>query len=87
MVPQALHLCDGLGFDGLQEGGPARVVAAAEHEVVPDQDPELVAGSVEGVFFPDAAAPDSGAWLVLEVLGGRRKGGPDHDLVAVDHEL
>ena len=53
------HLRLGLGADAVEERGVGRVHPAAEHEVLPDQDAQLVAGVVEGVVLVDAAAPDA----------------------------
>jgi hypothetical protein len=44
-------------FDGGEEGGEGWVGTAGEEKVLPYEDTELVAGSVEGVFFVDTAAP------------------------------
>jgi hypothetical protein len=38
----------------------SRIVTATKHEVLPDEDAELIAGIVEGVLFPDTTTPDSG---------------------------
>ncbi|KAK1856728.1 hypothetical protein CCHR01_00698 [Colletotrichum chrysophilum] len=64
VVAEHLDVLAGLAVDGLQEGGPGGVVAAAEHKVLPDEDAELVAGVVEGLFLVDAAAPDADHELV-----------------------
>ena len=37
-MPETFDLGGGFGFDGFEEVRPARVVAAAEHEVVPYHD-------------------------------------------------
>lgn len=54
----------GLALDRGEEAGVRGVVAAGKHEVLPDQDPHLVAGVVEGLVLVDAAAPDADHALV-----------------------
>lgn len=60
MVADAFDLRNTFGFDGfpvLLDG--SRVVTTTKHEVLPDEDAELVAGIVEDVLFPDTTAPNS----------------------------
>ena len=65
MVPEAFDLGGGFGFDGFEEIGPARVVTAAEHEVVPYHNAKFVADVVEGIFFPNPSAPNPKRKLVV----------------------
>jgi hypothetical protein len=57
MVAQAADVFDRLLADVGNERLVARVHAAGEHEVLPDQQPQLVGEVVEAVVFVDAAAP------------------------------
>lgn len=64
VVTQKLDVLVGFALDGLEKGRPGRVVAAAEHEVLPYENAELVAGVVKGLLFVDTAAPDADHELV-----------------------
>jgi len=55
---QALDVAACFCFHGGEEGWEGWVGTAGEEEVLPYEDPELVAGGVECVFFVDPAAPD-----------------------------
>lgn len=59
MVAESLDLCHALHFDRLPDLWIGWVVAATEHEVLPDKDPKFVASVIEDVFFPDATTPNS----------------------------
>jgi hypothetical protein len=59
VVAQAPHVVDGLAAHVLEEGVVARIHAAGEHEVLPDEDAELVREVVEAIVLVDAAAPDA----------------------------
>jgi hypothetical protein len=58
-VAQPAHGGLGLGAHAVAELRVGRVHAAGEHEVLPDQHAELVAGVVEGLVLVHAAAPDA----------------------------
>ena len=61
-MADALDLRNTLGLDGLSvllDG--CGIVTASEHEVLPDEDTEFVAGIVEDVLLPDTTTPDSGS--------------------------
>src|SRR5205085_6578856 len=59
MIPQTLDVIRGLGADVVQESLVARIHAAREHELLPDEQAKLVAEAVELVRLVDAAAPDA----------------------------
>jgi hypothetical protein len=61
MVSDAFDLRNTLDLDRLSElFDGSWVVAATKHEVLPDEDAELIAGIVKDVLFPDTTTPDSG---------------------------
>jgi hypothetical protein len=61
MMADTLDLRNALFLDRFSEFLDGRgVVAAAKHEILPDEDAELITGIIEDVLFPDTTTPDSG---------------------------
>jgi len=68
MMTNALDLCDALGLDRVSERfDRSWVVSATEHEILPDEDAQLITGIVEDVFFPNTTTPDSAKSQLLKV--------------------
>lgn len=88
-MADSLNLRNALGLDGVSKlFDGSRVVAATEHEVLPNKNTELVAGIVENVLFPNTTTPDSGneGQFVTQKMRFRLNI-PYHDLVTIDHSL
>src|SRR5947209_5474276 len=59
MIPQALHIIDGFLSYVFEKCSISRVQAASEHEILPNENPHLVAKTIEIVTLVNAAAPDA----------------------------
>src|SRR6185437_13340121 len=57
MIAQALHLIDGLLAHVVEKFCITRIHVAAEHEILPDDQAQLVADVVEVVILVNASAP------------------------------
>ena len=56
-MSQAADVQNALVLDRLQDLWVCGIIAATEHEILPDENAQLVADIVEYVFFPNAASP------------------------------
>lgn len=85
VVSQPFDLIDAFCLDGCSYLWKSWIIAATEHEVVPDKYAELVADVVKGIFFPDTTTPDP-AKVSLGLVPMQRAL-PYHKLVPIHHHL
>jgi hypothetical protein len=57
MRPQPPHILPSFELHALQKSRIGRIIATSEREVLPHQDPKLVAGVEESIVFVDSSAP------------------------------
>ena len=77
MMSKPLDLSNTLGLDRFPNLGKSWIISTAEHEILPDEYPKLIACVIKDVFLPDTTAPYSRssqpfpltvlAWLVQTV--------------------
>jgi hypothetical protein len=97
VIAETLNGLFGFNFDALHDGGVGGVLTASKHEILPDEETELVADVVEDIGFVDTCASETSAsrtrilpcctaYIRLRVTLTSRPNS-NHVLIPINHQL